>query len=55
MKKVIADENVAMVMCIGPVPMMRAVAELTRPLRIKTLASINPIMVDGTGCAEDVV
>jgi glutamate synthase (NADPH) small chain len=49
MKKVIADENVALVMCIGPVPMMRAVAELTRPLRIKTLASINPIMVDGTG------
>jgi ferredoxin--NADP+ reductase len=29
--------------------MMRAVAELTRPLRIYTIASLNPIMVDGTG------
>ena len=29
--------------------MMRTVAELTRPSGIRTLASINPIMVDGTG------
>jgi glutamate synthase (NADPH/NADH) small chain len=42
-------EEVGLVMCIGPVAMMRAVAELTRPLGIHTLASINPIMVDGTG------
>jgi len=33
----------------GPVPMMRAVAELTRSAQIKTIASLNPIMVDGTG------
>jgi len=33
----------------GPVPMMRAIAELTRPWKIKTIASLNPIMVDGTG------
>ncbi len=33
----------------GPVPMMRAVCELTRPHRIKTIVSLNPIMVDGTG------
>ncbi len=33
----------------GPVPMMRAVAEVTRPAAIPTVASLNPIMVDGTG------
>ncbi|HSV16720.1 MAG TPA: sulfide/dihydroorotate dehydrogenase-like FAD/NAD-binding protein [Tepidisphaeraceae bacterium] len=41
--------SVKLVLCAGPVPMMRAVAELTRPLRIRTIASLNPIMVDGTG------
>lgn len=40
---------VGLVLCAGPVPMMRAVAELTRPLGIHTVASLNPIMVDGTG------
>jgi len=34
---------------IGPPVMMRACAEATRPLGIKTLVSLNPIMVDGTG------
>ncbi len=33
----------------GPVPMMRAIAEITRPVGIKTIVSLNPIMVDGTG------
>lgn len=37
------------VVAIGPIPMMRAVAELTRPLGIETVVSLNPIMVDGTG------
>ncbi|MEA1901991.1 MAG: sulfide/dihydroorotate dehydrogenase-like FAD/NAD-binding protein [Actinomycetota bacterium] len=37
------------VMAAGPVPMMRAVAEVTRPHGIKTVVSLNPIMVDGTG------
>ena len=37
------------VLAVGPVPMMRAVAEVTRPHGIKTMASMNPIMVDGTG------
>jgi ferredoxin--NADP+ reductase len=37
------------VVAVGPVPMMRAVCELTRPLRIRTIVSLNPIMVDGTG------
>jgi ferredoxin--NADP+ reductase len=33
----------------GPVPMMRAISELTRSSGIKTIVSLNPIMVDGTG------
>lgn len=37
------------VLAIGPIPMMRAVAEVTRPYGIKTVVSLNPIMVDGTG------
>lgn len=38
-----------LVVAIGPVPMMRAVAELTRPPGVKTVVSLNPIMIDGTG------
>ncbi|QDU98867.1 sulfide/dihydroorotate dehydrogenase-like FAD/NAD-binding protein [Lignipirellula cremea] len=37
------------VMAIGPIPMMKAVAETTRPAGIPTTASLNPIMIDGTG------
>ena len=37
------------VYAIGPTVMMRAVAETTRPLGIKTIVSLNPIMVDGMG------
>jgi ferredoxin--NADP+ reductase len=37
------------VIAIGPVPMMRAVSELSKPYGVKTLVSLNPIMVDGTG------
>ncbi len=43
------DRPVDAVFAAGPVPMMRAVAELTRPFEIHTVASLNPIMVDGTG------
>jgi ferredoxin--NADP+ reductase len=39
----------AAVYVAGPVRMMQAVAELTRPLGIPTTVSLNPIMVDGTG------
>jgi NAD(P)H-flavin reductase len=38
-----------LVIAIGPAVMMRAVAEQTRPLGIRTLVSLNTIMVDGTG------
>ncbi len=37
------------VFAVGPVPMMRAVADLTRPHGIETVVSLNPIMIDGTG------
>jgi len=37
------------VLAIGPVVMMRAVAELTRKENIRTVVSLNPIMIDGTG------
>ena len=37
------------VFAVGPVPMMRAVSEVTRPHNISTIVSLNPIMVDGTG------
>jgi len=37
------------VFAVGPTVMMRAVAETTRPHGIKTIVSLNPIMVDGTG------
>ena len=37
------------VIAIGPVPMMRAVVNVTKPLNIKTSVSLNPIMIDGTG------
>jgi ferredoxin--NADP+ reductase len=37
------------ILAVGPVPMMRAVAQVTGPLGIKTMVSLNSIMVDGTG------
>lgn len=42
-------EKIDFVVAIGPVVMMRAVAEVTRPYKIHTMVSLNPIMVDGTG------
>lgn len=37
------------VVAIGPVPMMKFVSKVTKPYGIKTIVSMNPIMVDGTG------
>lgn len=44
-----AHKHVDLIYAIGPVPMMAAVCELTRPLKIKTVVNLNPIMVDATG------
>jgi len=44
-----SGEKVGMIMAIGPVPMMRVVANLTKPYGVPTWVSLNPLMVDGTG------
>ncbi len=49
LKKVIEENKVALVVGIGPVVMMKAVADVTRPFKINTIVSLNTIMVDGTG------
>lgn len=49
LKEIMDREKVDYAIAVGPMPMMRAVAELTRGTGIKTEASMNPIMVDGTG------
>ena len=46
---VLEREAVAEVIAVGPMPMMQAVAEVTRPQGIFTLVSLNALMVDGTG------
>lgn len=49
LSRIINDEKIDYVIAVGPLPMMRAVAEITRDKDIYTEASMNPIMVDGTG------
>ena len=44
-----AERDLNYVLAVGPVPMMRAVANVTAPKQIKTIVSLNSIMVDGTG------
>lgn len=49
MERLMAQERIDYAIAVGPMPMMRAVANLTRDKGIFTEASMNPIMVDGTG------
>lgn len=49
LRELIQTDQVNAVYCAGPVIMMKFVAELTRPLNIPTIVSLNPVMVDGTG------
>ena len=49
LKEVLEREKPDLVVAIGPVIMMKLVSEITRPRRIKTIVSLNPIMIDGTG------
>ena len=44
-----AGNNYDLVIAIGPIPMMKFVSKVTEPYDIKTLVSLNPIMIDGTG------
>jgi ferredoxin--NADP+ reductase len=57
-KELLAAGGINIVYAVGPVPMMRAVSNLTRPLGVHTIVSLNPVMVDGTGmcggCRVDV-
>ncbi|HUM04944.1 MAG TPA: sulfide/dihydroorotate dehydrogenase-like FAD/NAD-binding protein [Terriglobales bacterium] len=41
--------TINLVLAVGPIPMMRAVADVTRKANIRTIVSLNPIMIDGTG------
>src|SRR5215469_12289280 len=43
------EKGISEVVAIGPIPMMKACSELTRPFAIPTVVSLNSIMVDGTG------
>ena len=49
LERIMGQEKVDYAIAVGPMPMMRAVAEMTRGKGIYTEASMNPIMVDGTG------
>jgi len=57
-KEILTAGGIDIVYAVGPVPMMRAIANLTRPFGVHTIVSLNPVMVDGTGmcggCRVDV-
>ncbi len=47
--ELLAKNKYDLAIAIGPLPMMRAVCEVTRPFEVHTLVSMNPVMIDGTG------
>jgi glutamate synthase (NADPH) small chain len=49
LQEVAERDNPDLVIAIGPLPMMHACVEATRPFGVKTMVSLNTIMVDGTG------
>ena len=49
LKDLLAEDNIDLVVAIGPVPMMSAVADLTESQDIETIVSLNSLMIDGTG------
>jgi ferredoxin--NADP+ reductase len=49
LKAVLEKEAVNLAVAIGPVPMMKFVSLITKEKGVKTIVSLNPIMVDGTG------
>jgi len=49
LKEILDNQDVKLVVAIGPVPMMKFVSKITNDYNVKTLVSLNPIMVDGTG------
>ncbi|MGD9331545.1 MAG: sulfide/dihydroorotate dehydrogenase-like FAD/NAD-binding protein [Desulfobacterales bacterium] len=49
LKDVLDKEDIKLAVAIGPVPMMKFVSLITKEKAVKTIVSLNPIMVDGTG------
>mgnify|MGYP006284424083 FL=1 len=49
LRDVLENTRVDLVVAIGPVTMMKFVSALTKEYNVKTLVSLNPIMIDGTG------
>lgn len=49
LKQLLENEKIDRVWAIGPMIMMKFVCQVTKPAEIKTIVSLNPIMVDGTG------
>ena len=49
MQEILDAGGVKLVVAIGPVPMMKAVSNITKNYDVPTMVSLNPIMVDGTG------
>jgi ferredoxin--NADP+ reductase len=49
LKQELETGGVGLVMAVGPAIMMRFVCEATKPFNVKTMVSLNPIMIDGTG------
>jgi len=49
LKDLLDGGGIDIVFAVGPMPMMRAVATVTEPYGVKTIVSLDPIMIDGTG------
>lgn len=49
LKEVLESNDIKLAVAIGPVPMMKFVSKMTKEYNVKTIVSLNPIMVDGTG------
>ncbi|MFV0551794.1 MAG: sulfide/dihydroorotate dehydrogenase-like FAD/NAD-binding protein [Anaerorhabdus sp.] len=49
LEELLKTKEYDLVIAIGPIPMMRAICDVTKAKNIKTIVSLNPIMIDGTG------
>ncbi len=49
LKEIIDSRHVDLVVAVGPIPMMKAVSQMTKINNIKTMVSLNSVMIDGTG------
>lgn len=49
LKELLEKDSYDLVYAVGPIPMMKAVSDMTKPKAVKTLVSLNSIMIDATG------